>query len=188
METTWLNALREGDEKAFEEIYLNYYNRTLYFLTGLVKCEEDAKELTQEVFIKLWTNREKINPVRSVHNYMYTIARNAAFNFLKHKLIEINYTNEYSAGTETETSEDILFAKETALLIEMTVERMPVQRQRIYKMSRNEGLENEEIAARLHISKKTVENQLSLALKELKRVIAGMIWFFVTLGELHFFL
>lgn len=178
METTWLKALHEGDEKAFEKIYLAYYKRTLYFLTGLVKSEEDAKELTQEVFIKLWTNRETIDTNKSTHNYMYTIARNAAFNFLKHKLVEFHYQNEYARKTATETSEEILFAKETALLIEMTVERMPVQRQRIYKMSRNEGMSNEEIANRLRISKKTVENQLSLALGELKRVIAGMILLF----------
>lgn len=178
METTWLNALREGDEKAFKKIYLNYYKRTLYFLTGLVKSETDAEELTQEVFIKLWTNRKTIDPERSVHSYMYTIARNAAFNFLKHRLIEISYINEYTTEAETETSEEILFAKEIALLIEMTVNRMPVQRQRIYKMSRNEGLNNEEIASRLQISKKTVENQLSLALGELKRVIVGLILLF----------
>lgn len=179
MKTTRLKALREGDEKAFEKIYLNYYKKTLYFITGLVKSEDDAKELTQEVFIKLWTNRETLDPERSVHSYMYTIARNAAFNFLKHKLVEINYMNEYAAqNIETETSDEILFAKEMALLIEMSVSKMPAQRRKIYQMSRNEGLNNEEIATRLQISKKTVENQLSLALRELKRVIAGMIILF----------
>lgn len=179
METTRLKALREGDEKAFEKIYLNYYKKTLYFITGLVKSEDDAKELTQEVFIKLWANRETLDPERSVHSYMYTIARNAAFNFLKHKLVEINYMNEYAAqNIETETSDEILFAKEMALLIEMSVGKMPAQRRKIYQMSRNEGLNNEEIATRLQISKKTVENQLSLALRELKRVIAGMIILF----------
>lgn len=179
METTRLKALREGNEKAFEKIYLNYYKKTLYFITGLVKSEDDAKELTQEVFVKLWTNRETLDPERSVHSYMYTIARNAAFNFLKHKLVEINYMNEYAAqNIETETSDEILFAKEMALLIEMSVGKMPAQRRKIYQMSRKEGLSNEEIATRLQISKKTVENQLSLALRELKRVIAGMIILF----------
>lgn len=179
MKTTRLKALREGDEKAFEKIYLNYYKKTLYFITGLVKSEDDAKELTQEVFVKLWTNRETLDPERSVHSYMYTIARNAAFNFLKHKLVEINYMNEYAAqNIETETSDEILFAKEMALLIEMSVSKMPAQRRKIYQMSRKEGLSNEEIATRLQISKKTVENQLSLALRELKRVIAGMIILF----------
>lgn len=179
MKTTRLKALREGDEKAFEKIYLNYYKKTLYFITGLVNSEDDAKELTQEVFIKLWTSRETLDPERSVHSYMYTIARNAAFNFLKHKLVEINYMNEYAAqNIETETSDEILFAKEMALLIEMSVSKMPAQRRKIYQMSRKEGLSNEEIATRLQISKKTVENQLSLALRELKRVIAGMIILF----------
>lgn len=179
METTWMKALQQGDEKAFEKIYLKYYKRTLFFLTGLVKSEEDAEELAQEVFIKLWTGRGSIDPEKSINNFMYTIARNTAFNFLKHKLIEINYIHESDAETVTETSEEILFAKEIALLIEMTVDRMPAQRQRIYKMSRNEGLNNDEIARKLQISKKTVENQLSLALGELKRVIAGMLLLFL---------
>lgn len=180
METTWLKRLCEGDEKAFEKIYLNYYKKTLYFITGLIKSEHDAEELAQEVFIKLWTNRKTIDPGRSVHSYMYTIARNIAFNFLKHKLVERDYIHEYPPTEEaTESSEEILFAKELALLIEMTVNKMPAQRQRIYKLSREEGLTNDEISIRLQISKKTVENQLSLALGELKRVMAGMILFFL---------
>lgn len=180
METSWLKRLCEGDEKAFEKIYLNYYKKTLYFITGLIKSGPDAEELTQEVFIKLWTNRETIDPERSVHSYMFTIARNTAFNFLKHKLVEMGYIRDYSpAEAATETSEEILLAKEIALLIEMTVNRMPVQRQRIYRMSREEGLTNNEISIRLQISKKTVDNQLSLAMRELKRVIAGIVLFFL---------
>lgn len=178
METMLLNALAKGDEKAFEKIYLNYYKKTLFFITGLTKSPDDAEELAQEVFIKLWTNRKNIDTTLPIHNYIYTIARNTTFNFIKHRLMELDYQNECPVSIETETSEEIFFAKEISLLIDMTVSRMPVQRQRIYRMSRNEGISNEEIATQLQISKKTVENQLSLALGELRKVILGFLLYF----------
>lgn len=178
METKLLKALAKGDERAFEKIYLNYHKKTLFFITGLTKSPDDAEELTQEVFIKLWTSRKNIDVTLPIHNYIYTIARNTTFNFIKHRLMELDYQNGCPMAIETETSEEIFFAKEISLLIEMTVSQMPAQRQRIYRMSRNEGINNEEIAARLQISKKTVENQLSLALGELKKVILGFLLYF----------
>lgn len=80
---------------------------------------------------------------------------------------------------EADCSDEILFAKEISLLVEMTVCRMPSQRSRIYRMSRNEGIPNDEIAGKLGISKKTVENQLSLALQEIRRVISAFLLLFI---------
>lgn len=80
---------------------------------------------------------------------------------------------------EADSSDEILFAKEIRLLIEMAVCRMPVQRRKIYQMSRDNGISNNEIAEELGISKKTVENQISLALQEIKRVISAFLIFFL---------
>ena len=80
---------------------------------------------------------------------------------------------------EAESSDEILFAKEISLLVEMAVCKMPVQRRKIYQMSREKGISNNEIAEELGISKKTVENQLSLALQEIKRVISAFLIFFL---------
>ena len=72
----------------------------------------------------------------------------------------------------SDTAEDNLFAKEISLLIEMVVSEMPKQRQLIYRLSKEQGLSNEEIASKLGISKRSVENQISMALKEIKRAIS----------------
>ncbi len=73
---------------------------------------------------------------------------------------------------DTVNAEDDLYAEELRLLIELNINKMPEQRRRIFQMSRNENMTNDEIAECLGITKKTVENQLSLALKELKKVIS----------------
>ena len=176
-----LVALKGGDHKAFEVIFVTYFNKVKYFINGLVKSESDAEELAQEVFVKLWVNRESIVIEKSFSSYLYVMARNAAFNFLKSKFVRDSYLNDqsYQSNEESVTSDDVMVAKETELLLKIIVSKMPEQRRRIYEMSRNQGLKNDEIAAKLNISKKTVENQLSLALKELRQVFSSFLVLFV---------
>lgn len=181
MDITTIEALQNGDHKAFEEVFLTYFDKVKYLLTGLLRSESDAEELAQDIFVKLWINRQSIDPSKAFNTYIYKIARNTALNYLKHKLVEDNFLNSLNDFDveEADSSDEILFAKEISLLVEMTVCRMPVQRRKIYQMSREKGISNNEIAEELGISKKTVENQISLALQEIKRVISAFLIFFV---------
>ncbi len=178
MEKAKVEALRNGNHKAFEEIFITYFQRVKLFISGIIKSEVDAEELAQDVFVKLWTNRKTINIEKPFGAYLYVIAKNTAFNFLKHKLIEHSYTNNLPPPDTTHSPEEELFAREISLLIEMTVNEMPAQRRRIYILSRKKGMSNSDIALKLGISKKTVENQLSLALHELRKVISLFFLFF----------
>jgi len=168
-----IDELRRGSHQAFQDIFIAYFRNVRFFIYSFIKSENDAEELAQDVFMKIWENHQSIDTNKSFDSYLYTIARNSVFNFLKHKLVENSYKEyTYSAKTEfVSDPENILFAKEIELLIEMTVEKMPERRAEIYRLSRVKGLKNEEIAKELSISKKTVENQLSLAISELKKTI-----------------
>lgn len=180
METTTIAALQSGDHKAFEEVFTAYFDKVKHLLTGLLRSESEAEELAQDIFVKLWMNRESIDPDKAFNTYLYTIARNTAFNYLKHKLVKENFKNSFSGfDAAADSSDEILFAKEISLLMEMTVCKMPVQRRTIYQLSREQGIPNREIAEKLGISKKTVENQLSLALQDIKRVISAFLIFFL---------
>lgn len=181
MENTTIEALQYGDHKAFEEVFLTCFDKVKYLLAGLLRSESDAEELAQDIFVKLWINRQSIDPSKAFSTYLYTIARNSALNYLKHKLVEENFKNSFNYFDEAaaDSSDEILFAKEINLLVEMAICRMPVQRRKIYQMSREKGISNNEIAEELGISKKTVENQLSLALQEIKRVISAFLIFFL---------
>lgn len=179
MEKEKVEALRNGNHKAFEGFFIAYFKRVKLFICGIIKSEADAEELAQDVFVKLWTNREAINIEKPLGAYLYTIAKNSALNFLKHKLIEQSYIENFLFSNEVATPEDELFAREISLLIEMTVNEMPVQRRKIYMLSREKGVSNGDIAKQLGVSKKTVENQLSLALQELRKVIMLFFLFFL---------
>ncbi len=171
--------LQKGDPKAFESVFLYYHNKITTFIRAIIKSKTDAEDLTQDIFIKIWNNRTTIDTQRSFHTYMYTIARNAAINYLKHKAINATYLTNLPYTDIDICPEALLFAKEIKLLVEMTVSQMPDRRKEIYMLSRNEGFTNDEIATRLNISKKTVENQLTLALQSIRKVISAFLIFFV---------
>lgn len=180
MEIATIEALQNGNHKAFEEVFLAYFDKVKCFLTGILRSESDAEELAQDIFVKLWMNHTSINPNKAFSFYLYTIARNTALNHLKHKLIEENFRKTFDDLDEgVDSSDEILYAKEIGLLVEMAVYRMPAQRRKIYQMSREKGVSNSEIAEELGVSKKTVENQLSLALQDIKRVISFFFIFFL---------
>ncbi len=171
-----LHALREGDHKAFEEIFVLYFLKIKTFISAYIKSDADAEDLAEEIFLNLWHNRASIDTSKSFNSYLHTIARNAALNFISHTLARESYQNNYSEPDAGFTSEDELIAHETALLIEMAVERMPEQRRQVYKLSKEEGLKNEEIARRLNTTKRNVESQLSLALKDIRKAISVLLF------------
>ncbi|WP_099292261.1 MULTISPECIES: RNA polymerase sigma-70 factor [unclassified Butyricimonas] len=180
MKETEVESLHHGNHEAFENVFITCFPKVKSFIRGIIRSEADAEDLAQDVFIKLWVNRTTLNPEKPLGPYLYTMARNSALNFLKHKLIEDTFIDSFSNfNPVTDSSDEILFAKEIQLLIEMTICKMPVQRKRIYQMSRDNRLSNNEIAQELNISKKTVENQLSLALQEIRQVISSFLIFFL---------
>jgi RNA polymerase sigma-70 factor, Bacteroides expansion family 1 len=175
IDTKILEALRDGDHKAFKAIFVAYYNKTKAFINGYIKSEPDAEELAEDLFVNLWVNRRSIDVSKSFNSYLHTIARNAAINFLKHKQVQEKYTGEMPAWESHYSSEEDYIAKELGLLVEDIVNKMPEQRKQIYTLSRNEGLSNGEIAERLNTTKRNVESQLSLALKELRKAILAFL-------------
>ena len=171
IDTKTLEALRDGDHKAFKAIFVEYFNKTKAFINGYIKSDTDAEELAEDLFVNLWVNRHSIDTSKSFNSYLHTIARNSAINFLKHKQVQDKYVNEMPAWESHYSSEEDYIAKELGLLVEDIVGKMPEQRKQIYLLSRNEGLNNGEIAERLNTTKRNVESQLSLALKEIRKAI-----------------
>lgn len=177
-ETKYLEELASDSHKAFEMLFVKYFPKVKYFIAHLIKSEEIAEELSQDIFIRIWINRKNLSHIQSFNSYIYRMAKNAAINHMEHLYVEETYLKNYEEH-KSPTIEEELYAKETELLIQLVVNNMPPQRKRIYEMSRMEGLKNEEIAEQLNLSKKTVENHLNLALKEIRKTISLLTLFFV---------
>jgi RNA polymerase sigma-70 factor (ECF subfamily) len=166
-----ITKLAQGDHEAFRSLFMKYFPKLKFFIAGLVKSEAVAEELAQELFVRLWEKREILTMVQSFNAYLYRTAKNAAINYLNHKYVEQNHVRQHNEY-QVQPSDELFQAKEMELLIWLTVEKMPEQRKKIFKMSRTAYLKNEEIAQKLNISKKTVENHLTLALKELRQLLS----------------
>lgn len=165
-----ISQVQKGDKAAFSELYRSHYPRIFSFLYTLVKNSFLAEEITQDVFFRLWVNREKLNVTMPLEPYLFNMAKNTFLNFHKRKEIEEHYLENQQEETE-DTVEQSLCYKELLRLINAAIATMPAQQQKIFRLSREEGLLNIEIAEKLHISKRTVEKHISNSLSLLREVI-----------------
>lgn len=174
-----LDRIASGDHDAFRHVFMKYHPKVKFFISCMVKSETIAEELSQDIFLKVWTSREHLPNLRSFNAYLFKMSKNAALNYLEHKYIEDSYVVNYSQTTTVANPEEELSAKELEFLVQLAVDRMPEQRRKIYIMSRVENIKNGKIAEILHLSPKTINNQLSLALKEIREILALAFLFFL---------
>lgn len=177
LETECLRKLAKGDHRSYEILFLNYHPKIHHFLCGFIKNEEEAFDMAQDIFYKVWVNRQSMSEVTSFKAYLFTMARYMIYNHYEHNLVKEKYTIAQLQLEEAYSLDEDFFAKELSLLIDLIIEQMPEQRQRIFKMSREEGLSGDEIATRLNISKRTVENQISNALNDLRKALQCIVYF-----------
>jgi len=179
-------ALKNGNIKAFDRLYEQYSERLFYFAKAILKNIEDAEEVVQEVFIRVWQNRNKIDEYSSFRSYLFTIAYNLIVDCYRNRLKEKKFKEFLEANVkdvDSVTEKDVEF-HELNEMLKKAVEQLPPRRKQIYKMNRENGLTYEEIAVHLKISPHTVKNQMSQALKFLKNkvnkeTLVGLLFFYL---------
>ncbi len=169
MERMLMERTAEGDSAAFRGLFEAYYPQVYGFMRSILGSEEDAADLAQEVFLKLWLMRVALPDISSLGSYLYRMSLNQAVNYIKkNKPVYDSLAADLPYDQMVEEQID-LRGKEA--LIAAAVGKMPQQRRRVFILSRLEHFSNEEIASLLGIRKKTVENHLNLALRELRAAL-----------------
>jgi len=171
MEDLIATRIKLGDEQAFELLFRKYYVRLCGFANKFLNDPEEAQNIVQDVFTKIWEGRDEIEPDDSLKSYVFKITQNMSLNKLARNKVESKYLEIYKQvyieNHEISASESLL-AKELENNIATAIDKLPKGCKKIFELSRNEGLKYNEIAEMLHISVKTVEAQMSKALKTLR--------------------
>jgi RNA polymerase sigma-70 factor (ECF subfamily) len=162
--------LNNNGVEAFDSLFLQYSEKLYCFAFSLLKNNEDAKEIVQEAFVRVWEKRKQIDSSKSFKSFLFTVSYNLIVDQLRHRLKDkqyreflIDYIGAEKIELHTNIDYNIIKSK-----IRGAVEELPEKRKQIYVLSREVGLSHKEIASKLGISTKTVENQIGLALKHIK--------------------
>ena len=161
--------VRCGDKSAFEILFRTYSVPLCAFALRYVKMPEVAEEIVQDVFLKIWVNRERWRP-RNVKSYLYGAVRNKALDDLAHQKIVLEWKRSADHDLEAamSTPQHTLQYEELAAAIHEGIERLPERTRLVFILSRQHGLRYKEIASALGISVKTVEAQMSRAFRLLQ--------------------
>lgn len=171
-----ITELASDNEAPLEELFNYYYPRLYSFSRSFLKVEDGIDDILQEVFVKIWQTRKKINSVATFNSFVFTITRNLLLNELRSRLNNEKTKEEIrnlSLAKEFSSMEQIEYRdlKET---VDNLVSELPERQKEIFVLSRTEGLSHKEIAEKLKISTKTVEYHITLAVRFLKDELKGL--------------
>jgi len=165
-----IERIRAGEEKAFEMLFKQYYESLCVFALRYLPDEDAAKDLVQDMFFKIWEKRDSFYITTSLESYLYRSVHNLSINYLNHEKIKKSYKDKIIDGFRRKLYNDDNAYSEFKLKdeVDKSIESLPERRKKIFKLSRLDGLKYSEIAARMDISVKTVESQMTQAISFLR--------------------
>jgi RNA polymerase sigma-70 factor (ECF subfamily) len=159
-------GIKDGEKEAFNYLFETYYKSLCRYTFSIIHDHDAAEDLIQDLFAVIWVNRKKLAIRSSFRSYLYQSAYHASLDYLKHAKIKTAFQSNYSE--QTITFDDSIVIGEMQDKLEKSIERLPDQCKRIFKLSRFENLKYKEIASQLNISEDTVDTQIRRALNKLK--------------------
>jgi RNA polymerase sigma-70 factor (ECF subfamily) len=165
-----MNTIKITSEK-FDLLFNEYYTNLCRFALTYVDDQSVAEEIVQEVFIYLWEKKENIEIKSSVRSYLYMATKHAALRFKKAGTIRRKHEDNYAQKKEYTEEQDAFDEKELTEMLNSAIDRLPEKCKAIFKLKYNEKLSYKEIAEKLNISPKTVDNQIGIAIKKITEIL-----------------
>lgn len=162
--------LKDGDHAAFTEIYRRYWSVLWAHALKMVRNEDDARDLIQELFVGLWEKSDQLNPEANLAGYLYTILRNRILDLIEQQKVRAGHLESLARfGTRSQrTVLETITEREFMQALSHEVAQLPAKMRRIFELRTKEHLSYREIAEHLEISDKTVKKQINNAIKIIK--------------------
>lgn len=178
--------LSKRDEAAFEQVFKTYYKNLHAYAFTMLKDDADAEEMVQQVFFKLWERSEHLTFSGSLAAYLYRSVHNESLNFLKHQKVKASHQLHvaYSMKNKSEQAQPKMMRNELENKFREALNELPEQCRTVFQLSRFEDMKYREIADKLNISVKTVENHMGKALKILRTKLVDFLPLLILLLKL----
>jgi RNA polymerase sigma-70 factor (ECF subfamily) len=158
------------DALAYRELFLQYHARLVHFSSLITRSRESAEEVVSDVFLKIWTGRKNLARVENFHLYIYVITKNLSINRLlrqkKEKSFSLDETQVEFRSIYMDP-EQLMITSEMFRRVKEAIDELPPKCQLIFKLIKEDGLKYREVAELLGLSQKTIENQMTIALKKI---------------------
>ena len=172
-----ISLIKFGDIGAFERLYHLFYPKLFAFSLRYFKVKEDAEGMTQEVFIELWKNKEKLNKNLSLSSFLFTIMRNKIIDHFRKEEKKAIYTNYLKSLVQSNNGKSFEFPETVKANKKMrsAINELTEKRRAVFLLSKKFGLSRKEIAEFMGVSENTVKNQLQEAIKFLRAALSNKI-------------
>lgn len=166
-----IQKIKQGNIHAFEEVFRELYSPLSGYANKIINDRDKAEEIVQDVFYIIWKNRERLTISTSLKSYLYKSVQNSCLQIIQHESVKEKYRQfVINRDGDKQPSPDVeLEVQEINKAINRTLAALPERCREIFNMNRFEGLKYKEIAEKLSISQKTVEANISKALKHLRK-------------------
>ncbi|BDD03552.1 RNA polymerase sigma-70 factor [Aureibacter tunicatorum] len=166
-----LEKFKSGDVNAYEVLFKRHYKNLCLFSAKHLQSYDLAEEVVQELFCKLWEKRSNLNIHSSFKSYLYTATRLNSLKEIQTRQLHSEHHKVIKTNSSDSVEDQTIEKNELQAKIHETISSLPEQRRKVFEMSRNEGLKYKEIADKLNISPKTVENQMGKALRHMREAL-----------------
>ena len=173
-----VNLMKQGNALAFQKIYDSYWEKLFVYTYNRLHIREVSEEVVQDVFFSLWAKRESIIITSSLSAYLYGATKHRLLNELRSARVRKIYASDYASFVKDLYDNSNVEQQDVNDLqnsLEGTISELPKQCQTVFRLSRQQHLPNQNIAERLNISTKTVENYLTQALKYIRTSLGGFL-------------
>ncbi|HMH23971.1 MAG TPA: RNA polymerase sigma-70 factor [Puia sp.] len=174
IDKTLLALIATGDTPAFRELYERYRKKVYFLAWHLLKTEDEAEDICQEIFTKLWVNRQKLPEIDNFNAYLNTLIRNHVYNCLRRKACEESFVTETLQSDVEHLPGGVMDPaelRELQLTLKEAIWHLPPQQKRVFELSRIEGYKHDEIAKELHISRETVKKHIMAAIRNIREFL-----------------
>ncbi|MBS1521360.1 MAG: RNA polymerase sigma-70 factor [Bacteroidetes bacterium] len=171
--STLLYDLKRGSERAFERLYKMHSGILLANIRGLVKDQEVAREILQDLYVRVWENRASIDPSKSYKSFLFTVARNLVYDHFRKISLDQKKRSELMRTALTVYShvEESILQKESEAVLTEAINHLPDQCRRVYQLSKIDGKSHKEISELLNISLATVNNHIVKANRQIRSFV-----------------